>query len=92
MISTRILDNDMGAVLKSPLTSRGTVHGLTVEIDKVKLPEFDVGILEILATDMSMPRFTEHAGEHLQNSELAARFIAEYKAYVTPINKSPRRY
>jgi len=82
----------MGAVLKSPLTGRGTVHGITVELGKVKLPEFDVGILEILAADMSMPRFTEHAAGNLQNSELEAQFIAAYKAYVVPINKSPRRY
>ena len=35
MISTRILDNDMGAVNKVPLTGRGTIHGVTIELDMV---------------------------------------------------------
>ena len=35
MINTRILDNDMGAVNKVPLTGRGTIHGVTIELDMV---------------------------------------------------------
>lgn len=35
MIHTRILDNDMGAVNKVPLTGRGTIHGVTIELDMV---------------------------------------------------------
>ena len=78
MISTRILDNDMGAVAKVPLTGRGTIHGVTVELDVVinhskddlgklvtvtkrfALPEFDVGLLEILSADQGVTRFVEH--------------------------------
>ena len=33
MIATRIIDNDMGAVMKVPLTGVGTIHGLTMSID-----------------------------------------------------------
>ena len=35
MIATRIIDNDMGAVMKVPLTGRGTVHGVTLVLDFV---------------------------------------------------------
>jgi hypothetical protein len=41
MISTRILDNDMGAVNKVPLTGRGTIHGVTVELNVVVAQEKD---------------------------------------------------
>jgi len=41
MISTRILDNDMGAVNKVPLTGRGTIHGVTVERNVVVAQEKD---------------------------------------------------
>jgi len=88
MISTRILDNDMGAVAKVPLNGRGTIHWLTVELDTVKLPEFDVSLLEMLSADMGVKRFSEHCEEHLGNSELEKKFIAEYNSFVTPINKS----
>lgn len=77
MISTRILDNDMGKVLKVPLTGRGTIHGITIEIDKVKLPEFDLGLLELLAPDKSIPRFIEHA-KQLNNPELEKQFVDAY--------------
>ena len=42
MISTRILDNDMGAVNKVPLTDRGTIHGVTIELDIVVAQEKDM--------------------------------------------------
>lgn len=35
MIATRIIDNDMGAVMKVPLTGVGTIHGLTLTLDFV---------------------------------------------------------
>ena len=41
MIHTRILDNDMGAVMKVPLTGRGTIHGVTIELDIVVAQEKD---------------------------------------------------
>ena len=41
MIKSRIIDNDMGKVLKVPLTGRGTIHGITVEIDVVVGQEKD---------------------------------------------------
>jgi len=88
MISSRIIDNDMGKVLKVPLTGRGTIHGLIIEIDKVKLPELDVSLLEMLSPDMGVKRFSEHCEEHLGDSKLEEKFIADYNSFVTPINKS----
>ncbi len=41
MIKSRIIDNDMGKVMKVPLTGRGTIHGITVEIDVVVGQEKD---------------------------------------------------
>ena len=90
MISTRILDNDMGAVLKLPLTGKGTIHGLIIEIDKVKLPEIDISLLEMLSDDMGVKRFSEHCEEHLGDSSIEEKFIAEYNNFVTPINKSSK--
>jgi hypothetical protein len=92
MISTRILDNDMGAVAKVPLTGRGTVHGITVEIEGTKLPEIDMSLLEFLSADMGVGRFSEHCEEHLNNEALEKLFIAEYTAFATPLNKSKPRY
>lgn len=88
MISTRIIDNDMGKVMKVPLTGRGTIHGLSISIDNVKLPEFDVSLLDILSDDMGVKRFSEHCEEHLGDSELEKKFITEYTSFVTPVNKS----
>ena len=88
MISTRILDNDMGAVAKVPLSGKGTIHWITIEIDKVKLPEIDMSLLEMLSADMGVKRFSEHCEEHLGNSELEKKFILEYTTFVTPLNKS----
>lgn len=88
MISTRILDNDMGAVAKVPLTDRGTIHGLSMTIDNVKLPEIDVSLLDMLSDDMGVKRFREHCEEHLGDSSIEEKFISEYNNFVTPINKS----
>ena len=108
MISTRILDNDMGAVAKVPLTGKGTIHGITVELDvavaqekdmngkfvdvtsKVKLPEIDMSLLEMLSSDMGVTRFTDHCEEHLGNVEIEKLFISAYTTFVTPLNKSGR--
>ena len=90
MISSRILDNDMGAVLKLPLTGKGTIHGLIIEIDKVKLPEIDISLLEMLSDDMGVKRFSEHCEEHLGDSSIEEKFIVEYNNFVTPINKSSK--
>ena len=82
MISTRILDNDMGKVNKVPLTGRGTIHGVTIQIDNTMLPELDVGLLEIHAPDKGVPRFTEHS-KQLNNPELEKQFIDTYTKWVT---------
>ena len=81
MISTRIIDNDMGAVLKVPLTGRGTVHGITIVIDAVKLPEFDIGLLEILSVDKGITRFTDHVEEHV-SVEHREKFIDCYTKWI----------
>jgi hypothetical protein len=82
MIDTRILDNDMGAVLKLPLTGRGTIHGITISIDEVKLPEFDVGLLEMIAPDKGITRFTAHTEAHVSSIEDRAKFIDHYKKWM----------
>jgi len=82
MIATRIIDNDMGAVLKVPLTGRGTIHGITIVIDAVKLPEFDISLLEILSVDKCIARFTTHVEEHISDIEDRVKFIDYYKKWV----------
>jgi hypothetical protein len=78
----------MGAVAKVPLTGRGTVHGITIDIDGIKLPEIDMSLLDMLSADMGVKRFSEHCEEHLNNEALEKKFIAEYTQFVTPVNKS----
>lgn len=97
MIDTRIIDNDMGAVLKVPLTGVGTIHGLTMTIDfvtgkdvieRVTVPEFSMSLIEILASDMGVTRVAEHCKTHLQNTEREETFVEAYKKYAKPINTS----
>jgi hypothetical protein len=96
MISTRILDNDMGHVMKVPLTGRGTIHGITIdlsievgkEIKKYSLPELDVGLLEMLSPDMGLSRFKDHAEEHLNDPKIEEKFVETYKMFMSPLNKS----
>lgn len=92
MISTRILDNDMGHVMKVPLTGRGTVHGISIQMNQMALPEIDIGLVEMLADDMGVKRVSEHCAQHLASPDLAATFIEAYKSFVTPVYKSGRRY
>lgn len=90
MIALRIIDNDMGAVLKVPLTGRGTIHGVTVGIDSVTAPEIDISILEMLASDMGVPRFESHVQQHVQNIDHQKELINRYTSWVKPINQSGR--
>jgi len=102
MISTRIIDNDMGAVLKVPLTGIGTIHGITIDhdfvvgkrensatrkmediIERIVLPEFNMGLLEMLSPDKGVQKVTEHVSRHIENSEHAATFIKLYKEFVS---------
>jgi len=110
MIATRILDNDMGEVAKVPLTGRGTVHGVTVELDVVinhskdkdgklvtvtkrfTLPEFDVGLLEILSADRGVSRFVEHVKQKRPimmlpspdaHAEVEKQYVEAYTNWVT---------
>ena len=82
MIHTRILDNDMGAVNKVPLTGRGTIHGVTIMIDGITLTELDVGLLEIISADRGVPRFAEHA-KQLNNPEREKLFVDAYTNWVS---------
>ena len=82
MIHTRILDNDMGAVNKVPLTGRGTIHGVTIMIDGITLTELDVGLLEIISADRGVPRFAEHA-KQLNNPEIEKLFVQAYTNWVS---------
>ena len=97
MIATRIVDNDMGAVMKVPLTGVGTIHGLTMTIDfvtgkdvieRVTVPEFSMSLLEMLASDMGVTRVADHCNIHLQNTEREEKFLEDYKRYAKPIYAS----
>ena len=99
MIATRIIDNDMGKVGKVPLTHIGTIHGLTLSHDfvvdakkgtteRIVLPEFNVGLVEMLAADMGVPKVADHCEEHIGNSERESKFIEIYREFVKPINAS----
>jgi hypothetical protein len=101
MITTRIIDNDMGKVGKVPLTGIGTIHGLTISHDfvvdakkgtteRIVLPEFNMGLVEMLAADMGVPKVEDHCEEHIGNSEREAMFIEIYREFVKPINTSGR--
>lgn len=101
MISTRIIDNDMGKVGKVPLTGIGTIHGLTISHDfvvdakkgtteRAVLPEFNMGLVEMLAADMGLPKVENHCEEHISNSERESKFIEIYREFVKPINASGR--
>lgn len=80
MISTRIIDNDMGAVAKVPLTSVGTIHGLTIDLDGVKLPEYNVGLTTTLVPEMGVDKFTDFVHEQLPTAEdaLKKQFVEQY--------------
>ena len=99
MIATRIIDNDMGKVAKRPLTGIGTIHGLTISHDfvvdakkgtteRIVLPEFNMGLVEMLAADMGVPKVADHCEEHIGNSEREAKFVEIYRDFVKPINAS----
>jgi hypothetical protein len=99
MIATRIIDNDMGKVAKVPLTGIGTIHGLTISLDfvtdqkkatteRIVLPEFSMGLVEMLAADMGVPKVVDHCEEHIGNSEREAKFVETYREFVKPINTS----
>ena len=99
MIATRIIDNDMGKVAKVPHTGIGTIHGLTISLDfvtdqkkaaaeRVVLPEFSMGLVEMLAADMGIPKVQDHCEEHIGNSEREAKFVETYREFVKPINAS----
>lgn len=92
MIAHRILDNDMGAVEKRPLTGVGTIHGITMTLDidsvRVVLPEFPMSILEMLSSDMGITKVKDHCEEQLGNEAQEAKFVEAYKKWATPINAS----
>ena len=88
MIKFRIIDNDMGKVMKVPLTGRGTIHGLTFQIDGHVLPELDVSLLEMTAGDGGLGRFQDHASGHLPDPQLVKKFSESYRSFVEPILKS----
>ena len=88
MIKSRIIDSDMGHVAKVPLTGRGTIHGLTVSIDDHSLPEFDVGLLEVVSGDGGLERFRQHASEHFTDADLIQKFTESYQSWSAPILKS----
>lgn len=90
MIASRIIDNDMGKVMKVPLTGRGTIHGITVSSDSVTVPELDISILDMLASDMGVPRFESHVQQHVQNIDHQKELVDRYTAWVKPINQSGR--
>lgn len=88
MIKSRIIDNDMGKVMKVPLTGRGTIHGLTFQVDGHSLPELDISLLEMINGDGGLERFKAHAMAHLEDPQLVQKFTDSYKSWIEPILKS----
>lgn len=88
MIKSRIIDNDMGHVAKVPLTGRGTTHGLTFSDGTITLPEFPIGLLEMVSGDGGSERFKSHATEHLQDPLVIQKFTDSYRSWIEPILKS----
>lgn len=88
MIKTRIIDNDMGHVAEVPLTGRGTTHGLQFSDGDHTLPEFPIGLLEMIAGDGGLGRFKSHATEHLGDPLVIQKFTKSYADYIEPILKS----
>ena len=84
MISSRIVDNDWGAVMKVPLNGVGTVFGVTISVDKLELKQYDVNLLEMLLPETGLRRFTEFVDTHLPDadSKLKEEFISQFKTYV----------
>lgn len=58
-ISSKIVDNDMGAVLKVPLTGVGTIYGIVVGVDETTLPQYDCNIVEMISPTKGIPRFED---------------------------------
>jgi len=84
MISCKIVNTDWGHVMKVPLTGVGTIFGVTVTIDKLALPQYEVNLLEMLSTETGVNRFIDFVNEHLPDAELKIKeeFVAEFKLFV----------
>ena len=89
MMSIRIVDPDMGAVAKVPLTGIGTIHGVTFKIDSTELPEFSVGIVELCQPDMAMSKFEDHVYDNLEDADAKVKqaFMEEYKEFTKYMRK-----
>ena len=68
-ISSKIVDNDMGAVLKVPLTGVGTIYGITVSVSGTSLPQYDCNIVEMASPNKGVPRFEDFVYDTLPDAD-----------------------
>ena len=84
MISCKIVNTDWGHVMKVPLTGVGTIFGVTISVDKLSLPQYEVNLLEMLSTETGVNRFIDFVNEQLPEVELKIKeeFVSEFKLFV----------
>lgn len=84
MISCKIVNTDWGHVMKVPLTGVGTIFGVTISVDKLSLPQYEVNLLEMMSTETGVNRFIDFVNEQLPDVELKIKeeFVAEFKSFV----------
>ena len=84
MISCKIVNTDWGHVMKVPLTGVGTIFGVTISVDKLSLPQYEVNLLEMLSTETGVNRFIDFVNEQLPDVELKIKeeFVSEFKLFV----------
>jgi hypothetical protein len=70
--------------MKVPLTGVGTIFGVTISVDKLSLPQYEVNLLEMLSTETGVNRFIDFVNEQLPEVELKIKeeFVSEFKLFV----------
>ena len=81
--SIRIADTDMGAVNKVPLTGVGTIYGVTFNIAGDELPEYKVGIVDLLQPNMGVPKFEDFVYDNLEDADTKVKeaFVKEFTEF-----------
>jgi hypothetical protein len=70
--------------MKVPLTGVGTIFGVTISVDKLSLPQYEVNLLEMLSTETGVNRFIDFVNKQLPDVELKIKeeFVSEFKLFV----------
>lgn len=82
-VSSKIVDNDMGAVLKVPLTGVGTIYGIDVTVNGITLPQYDCNIVEMTQPGMGVSRFEDFVYDTLEDADSSTKeaFVSEFKKF-----------